>query len=156
MNLRIVEADLADPAHGEAVVEIIDSYARGPGGQGAPLSAFARENLVAGLAAHPSATVLLALMEDEPVGVAVCVWSFSTFAGRPSVNIHDLAVLPAYHGQGAGKALLAEIERRARARGCAKITLEVHDGNEGAKRLYEAVGFGPWDPVTLFVTKRLA
>lgn len=156
MNLRIVEADLADPAHGEAVVEIIDSYARGPGGQGAPLSAFARENLVAGLAAYPSATVLLALMEDEPVGVAVCVWSFSTFAGRPSVNIHDLAVLPAYHGQGAGKALLAEIERRARARGCAKITLEVHDGNEGAKRLYEAVGFGPWDPVTLFVTKRLA
>jgi len=155
MKLRVDEADLSDPVHGEAVVEIIDSYARGPGGQGAPLSAFARERLVSGLAAHPSASVLLAWADDRPVGVAVCVWSFSTFAGRPSVNVHDLAVLPSHRGQGAGRALLAELERRARKRDCAKMTLEVHDTNEGAKRLYREFGFGPWEPPTLFVTKPL-
>lgn len=155
MNLRVVDADLEDPAHGEALVEIIDSYAEGPGGQGRPLSAFARENLVEGLVEHPSATVLLALADERPVGTAVCFWSFSTFAGRPIVNIHDLAVLPEHRGRGTGRALLSEVERRARARGCARITLEVHDRNEGAKRLYRSFGFGPWDPPTLFVTKPL-
>ena len=155
MKLRVIEADLEDRGHGEALVEIIDSYARGPGGQNRALSQHARENLVEGLAQHPSATVLLALIDERPIGTAVCVWSFSTFAGKPSVNIHDLAVLPAHQGRGAGRALLTDVERRARARGCAKITLEVHDTNEGAKRLYGSFGFGPWEPPTLFVTRTL-
>lgn len=154
-TLRIMEADLADPVQGKALVEIIDSYARGPGGQGEPLSALARANLVQGLAEHPSAMVLLALSGDQFIGAAVCVWSFSTFAGRPSVNIHDLAVLPSHQGRGVGRALLSEVERSVRQRGCAKITLEVHDSNERAKRLYRASGFGPWEPPTLFVTKPL-
>jgi len=155
MNLRVVDADLEDPVHSGALVEIIDSYAKGPGGQGKPLSPFARDNLVKGLVAHPSATVLLALLDGQPIGVAICVWSFSTFAGQPFVNIHDLAVLPSHQSRGAGQALLREVERRARERGCAKITLEVHDTNEGAKRLYRSFGFGPWEPPTLFVTKSL-
>ncbi len=155
MDLRVVEADLGNPVHGEALVEIIDSYAKGPGGQGEPLSPLARASLVKGLAEHPSASVLLALFENQPIGAAVCVWSFSTFAGKPSVNIHDLAVLPSHQRRGAGKALLSEIVRRARERGCAKITLEVHATNEGAKRLYRSFGFGPWEPPTLFVTKSL-
>lgn len=155
MNLRIVEADLANPIHGEALVEIIDGFARDPGGQGEALSAHARENLVKGLADHPSATVLLALLDGRPIGAAVCVWGFSTFAGKPTVNVHDLAVLPAHQGRGAGRTLLGEIERRARERGCAKITLDVHDSNTGAKRLYRSFGFGPWESPTLFVTKPL-
>lgn len=156
MNVRIVEADLQDLGHGAALVHIVDSYARGPGGQGAPLSAKARDNLVQGLAEHPAATVLLALQGDEPIGVAVCVWSFSTFAGQPSVNIHDLAVLPEHQGRGVGRSLLGDVERRARERGCAKITLEVHDSNEGAKRLYASFGFGSFDSPTLFVTKPIS
>jgi len=101
------------------------------------------------------AMVLLAFVDGRAVGTAVCVWSFSTFAGRPSINIHDFAVLPEFRGQGVGRALLGEVERRARERDCCKITLEVHDTNEGAKRLYESLGFGPWDVPTLFVTKPL-
>ena len=155
MNFTIRVANLEDPAQAKALVEILDSYARGPGGQNEPLSARARSTLVRGLAEHPSATVLLAFVESEPVGTAVCLWGFSTFAGMPSVNIHDLAVLPAFRRRAIGRALLAEVELRARERGCCRITLEVHDSNEGAKGLYRSVGFGPWDPPTLFVTKRL-
>ena len=58
-------------------------------------------------------------------------------------------------GEGIGSRLLDELERRARERGCCKITLEVHDANVDAKRLYERSGFGPWDEPTLFVTKPL-
>ena len=155
MDVTVEEADLSDAAHSSAIVEIIDSYARGPGGQNAALTDFARDKLLPGLRAHPLATVLLATVAGRPVGTAVCVFGFSTFAGRPIVNIHDLAVLPDFQQQGVGHALLAEVERRAHERGCCKITLEVHDTNEGAKRLYARAGFGPWDNPTFFVTKPL-
>ena len=150
-----MEAQLGDPVHAKALVEIIDAYAREPGGQGAPLTDTARAALVPGLSSHPNALVLLAFVAGEPVGTAVCIWGFSTFAGSRLLNIHDLAVLPGFRGRGVGSALLKEVERRARERDCCRITLEVHDTNVGAKRLYEASGFGRWDSPTWFVTKPL-
>jgi ribosomal protein S18 acetylase RimI-like enzyme len=155
MMLRVEQANLANPAHASATVELVDSYARGPGGQNAPLSDLARSTMVKGLSKHPMATVLLAFLDDKPVGVAICVWGFSTFAGKPSVNICDFAVFPEFQNRGVGRALLAEVETRARARGCCKVTLEVHDSNVGAKWLYRRFGFGPWDSTTLFVSKFL-
>jgi putative acetyltransferase len=155
-TIAVREANLGDAADGAALVEIIDSYARGPGGQGRPLSEQARAGMVRGLREHPWAFALLAFADGRPAGAAVCIWGFSTFAGQPYVNVHDLAVLPDFQDQGLGTRLLDEVERRARARGCCKITLEVHDTNHGAKRLYERVGFGPWQSPTLFVSKSLA
>jgi ribosomal protein S18 acetylase RimI-like enzyme len=64
-------------------------------------------------------------------------------------------VRPDSQNQGIGRALLDEVEVRARLLGCCKMTLEVHDTNEGAKRLYRKFGFGPWDLPTLFVSKPL-
>jgi ribosomal protein S18 acetylase RimI-like enzyme len=154
-DLVIREADLLDPADSRALIEIIDCYAREPGGQSAPLSAQARAALAPGLHAHPAAFALLAWRDEAAVGAAVCVWGFSTFSGCPSLNVHDLAVLPGHRGRGVGRLLLEEVERRARARGSSKLTLEVHATNEGAMRLYRRFGFGPWDSPTLFVTKPL-
>ena len=155
MELLIREADFKAPVDASAIVEIIDAYAQGPGGQNAPLSDLARSKMIEGLANHPMATVYLALTEDQPVGIAVCVWSFSTFAGRPSVNVHDLAVLPNFRNRGIGRALLDRVEAEARDRDCCKVTLEVHDSNVGAKKLYREAGFVSWDTVTLFVSKPL-
>jgi ribosomal protein S18 acetylase RimI-like enzyme len=152
-DLVIREADLLDPGESRALVEIIDCYAREPGGQSAPLTANARAALVPGLRAHPAAFALLAWQDGVAIGAAVCVWGFSTFSGCPSLNVHDLAVLPDHRGRGVGRLLLEEAERRARARGSSKLTLEVHATNEGAIRLYRRFGFGPWDAPTLFVTK---
>ena len=155
MDVRVVEADLDEPEHAQALVDLIDSYARGPGGQLAPLTPEARANLVPGLRRHPSALVLLAVADGDFAGAAVCFWGFSTFAGKSLLNIHDLVVSPQYQNRGIGGDLLAEAERLARERGCCKLTLEVHDTNADAKRLYERLGFGPWSPATIFVTKRL-
>jgi len=155
MTLRIQLADLDDTSHASAVVELIDGYARGPGGQNAPLDDAARGALTAGLRDHPMAHVFLAWRGDRAVGVAVCVQGFSTFAGRASLNIHDLAVADTFQGQGIGEALLDHVVADARTRGCCKVTLEVHDSNARAKRLYERKGFGPWSPATFFVTRPL-
>jgi len=155
MDVTVERADLSDPEQAAALVEIIDGYARGSGGQNAPITEFARRELARGLLEHPSAMVLLAWVDGRAVGTAVCVFSFSTFVGKPTVNIHDFAVLSGYQNRGIGRALLAGVEKRARERDCCRITLEVHDSNVGAKRLYADFGFGPWDSPTLFVTKPL-
>lgn len=151
----IRDADLDDPRDTDALFAILDSYARGPGGQNAPLTDEARKALAPGLRAHPQTFALLAIDGDAPVGAAVCFIGFSTFAGRPFLNVHDLAVLPEQRGRGLGRALLEEAERRARARGCCKMTLEVNESNTGAQRLYRAFGFAGWEERTLFATKRL-
>lgn len=139
--IAIREADWQEPSHGAGLIEVLDSYARGDSGGSSPLPDDVKRRLVPALAEQPSALVLLAFAEGRVVGVATCFFGFSTFAAKPLLNVHDLAVLPEFRSQGIGRALLAAAEDRARARGCAKLTLEVLETNHGARRLYEAVGF---------------
>lgn len=153
-------ADYADAADAARVVALLDSYARDPMGGGKPLSEDVRERLVPGLAAHPGAFSLLAFAGDEALGLANCITGFSTFAARPLVNIHDMAVLPEARGKGVGKALMLAVEAEARKRGACKITLEVLSGNDTAKGLYAALGYGDYalDPqagTALFWEKKL-
>lgn len=154
--IHVRDARLEEAGEIETLFAILDAYARGPGGQNAPLTEFARENLGPGLRANANAFVLFGEWEGRVVGAAVCVWSFSTFAGRPSVNLHDFSVLPEAQNRGVGGALLEALEARARARGCAKMTLEVHAANSGAQALYRRAGFEGWEPPTYFVSKPIS
>ena len=155
MSLEIREADLNEADDAEAVVALLDEYARHPIGQAKPLTAEVRARALPGLREHPGALVLLACDGADRVGVAVCFWGFSTFAGLPLINIHDLAVTARHRRKGAGRALMEDVLRRAREAGCAKVTLEVRDDNEPAKQLYKRLGFGPWTSPMLFVSRWL-
>jgi ribosomal protein S18 acetylase RimI-like enzyme len=140
-DLAIRLADLNNVRDGEAVFELINGYAMDPMGQGKPFSSEIRERLIPELRKQANAVVLLAFSSHAPVGLAVCFVGFSTFRAKPILNIHDFCVSPHYQGQGVGKKLMAAVEQQARARGCAKVTLEVRDDNERAQRLYLACGF---------------
>jgi ribosomal protein S18 acetylase RimI-like enzyme len=158
--LTVGLADYADPRDAAAVVDLLDAYARDPMGGGAPLEDSVKARLVGDLAANPHAFSLIAQLDDAPVGLANCFMGYSTFAAAPLVNIHDFAVLPGHRGAGIGRALLAAVEAEALKRGAIKITLEVLSGNDPAKRLYAANGFGDYqlDPAAgqaLFWQKRL-
>jgi ribosomal protein S18 acetylase RimI-like enzyme len=141
-DLTVMDADLADPRHQDAVVRLVNMYARDPMGQGRDLTEDVRRDLIAGLRAHPATLILLAFDGDLAVGIAVCFVGFSTFAARPLVNIHDLAVTPEYRGRGVGRALLEHVEAKSRTLGCAKLTLEVNADNLPAQALYTQCGFG--------------
>lgn len=141
MTIDVRETDLADPADAAAIVALVDAYACESMGGGAPLPSEVAARLVPGLRAHPTTLALLAFVDGRPVGVAICFVGFSTFAARPLVNVHDLAVLPAARRRGVARALLAAVEARARARGCCKITLEVLERNARARALYASAGF---------------
>jgi GNAT superfamily N-acetyltransferase len=141
MDLTIREANLHDATDCSTVVEVLDSYASDAIGLGEPLSPEVRARLPEGLRNHPTTLVLLAFASERPVGIAICFLGFSSFNALPLLNIHDLAVIPAWRGKGVGKALLAAVEARAVERGCCKLTLEVQDHNSRARALYEHVGF---------------
>lgn len=145
--MRVCRADFANSVHAGALVSLLDAYARDPMGGGEPLSEFARANLVPALAARPQAFSVLAFGAIEgaggelPVGLVNCLEGFSTFACRPLVNVHDVAVLPGHRGQRVAEKMLALVEEIARERGACKLTLEVLQGNAGAIKLYHRVGF---------------
>ncbi len=139
--LEVLQAGYAHPMHAAAVVDLLDAYARDPAGGGEPLSAFARERLVPELAARPTAFSVLAFDGGQPVGLINCIEGFSTFACKPLVNVHDVAVLSSHRGMGVAQRMLEKVEAIALARGACKLTLEVLSGNRSAIRLYERAGF---------------
>lgn len=161
MTIEVREANLSDPADAQGLLDVLDSYAGGPMGGGVPLGAAVRDRLVPALLDTPSALVFLALADGRTIGVATCFFGFSTFHARPLLNVHDLAVLSEHQGHGVGALLLAAVEERALARGCCKVTLEVREDNERARRLYARRGFGDFELggsrfPTLFLSKALA
>lgn len=100
------------------------------------------------LAKRAHAFSVLAFVNGEPAGLINCFEGFSTFACRPLVNVHDVAVMPAFRGLGLSQKMLRKVEDIARQRGCCKITLEVLEGNAVAQASYAKFGFAPgmFDP----------
>ena len=100
--------------------------------------------------AKPSAEVLLAFEGKEPVGFAVFFHNFSTWLGRPGLYLEDLFVKPEMRGKGYGRALLIELARIARDRGCGRMEWAVLDWNEPAIQFYRKLGAQPMNEWTVF------
>jgi GNAT superfamily N-acetyltransferase len=83
---------------------------------------------------------LLCFRGRQPVGFALYFFTYSTFVGQPSIWLEDLFVLPEARGQGAGKALLAEVARIAVGRNCGRLEWAVLDWNTPSIRFYESLG----------------
>jgi len=57
------------------------------------------------------------------------------------IHINNVAVLPELRGQGIGSALMRRVFDEAHGLGARRATLEVRASNDGARRLYERLGF---------------
>lgn len=141
LSVEVVSADLENEEHQRAILELLNAYAQLPVISGKPLPDDVLAELIPGLQRHPTTEILLAIGDSQVVGMAICFVGFSTFAAKPLLNIHDLAVHETFRGQGVGRQLLAAAERRARELGCCKLTLEVDEKNHAARRVYQAAGY---------------
>ena len=74
------------------------------------------------------------------VGYACLHWRLDTVAAREVVCLHDLFVVPAVRGTGAGRALLEAAADVARDRGAAALVWSTAPDNSTAQRLYDATG----------------
>jgi GNAT superfamily N-acetyltransferase len=99
---------------------------------------------------QPVAEVLLAFEGGLPVGFAVYFYNFSTWLGRSGLYLEDLFVKPDKRGKGYGRALLVELAKIARDRGCGRMEWAVLDWNEPAIEFYKALGATPMHEWTVF------
>ena len=87
-------------------------------------------------------TYLLAAVGAGPAQ-AVCQlrYRWSVWTTSHDAWLEDLFVCEAVRGSGLGRALVEAAAEHARDRGCARIELDVDEGNSPALGLYRATGF---------------
>lgn len=155
LQMEFEYCDFENPEHLKAVAELTNHYMSDPMGGTPPLNKLRQLRLVDGLANHPTAEVLFAIVDGSVVGLATCFVNFSTFSVKPYLYIHDFVVLNEYRGKGVGKALMQRLIDSSVERGFCKVTLEVREDNWIAQYLYKSMGFAECDPNMLFWTKTL-
>ena len=81
---------------------------------------------------------------DRAMGYAFCMFKHhpddNVLTDIKTLYIDDLCVYEDRRGQHIGKALYEYVLDYARKMGCYNVTLNVWEGNDGARRFYESVG----------------
>jgi len=88
----------------------------------------------------PYAEVLIARLDNHPVGFALFFHNYSTFLAKPGIYLEDVFVLPEHRGVGVGKALLKRVAQIARERDCGRLEWSVLDWNAPAIEFYKRIG----------------
>ena len=83
---------------------------------------------------------LLAFAGDEPVGMALYFFNFSSWTGRRGLFLEDLFVAPQWRGHGLGLALLKRLGALAVSMDFGRMEWNVLDWNNSAKGFYEKLG----------------
>ncbi|HEY7644789.1 MAG TPA: GNAT family N-acetyltransferase, partial [Hyphomicrobiales bacterium] len=83
----------------------------------------------------PNVNVLVACIRGSIAGFAIMRY------GDDAANLDLLCVAPPYRRSGLGRRLLEWLEKCAVVAGIFKVTLEVREGNEGARLFYERMGY---------------
>jgi GNAT superfamily N-acetyltransferase len=99
---------------------------------------------------QPFAHALMAHVDGELAGFALYFHSYSTFLCRPGLYLEDLYVRLQYRRGGIGRALLAELARRAVAMGCGRLEWAVLDWNAPSIEFYKRLGASAQDEWTTF------
>lgn len=76
--------------------------------------------------------------EESPCGFVLLSKTFSQEAGGVSVTIEEIYIEPEYRSRGLATEFFEWLKAQP---GIMRLRIEVEDDNEGAKRLYERMGF---------------
>ena len=102
---------------------------------------------------NPRAFCDIAEVDGAPVGFALWFYNLSTFTGRHGIYLEDLYVRPETRGNGAGKALLANLARRCVDEGLTRLEWAVLDWNAPSIAFYDSLGA---TAKTDWITRRLS
>ena len=145
-NFQILQASVGDVPIILQLIRDLATYERAPD----EVTATEEQLIDVLFGEKPAAEVLLAFEGESPVGFAVYFYNFSTWLGRPGLYLEDLFVKPEERGKGYGRALLVELAKIARDRGCGRMEWAVLDWNESAIKFYRALGAKPMHEWTVF------
>ena len=82
-------------------------------------------------------TPVLAEVHGQAVGFALTTWNYDA----DYAYLIRVATLPAVHGRGIGRQLVADAIAYAEAAGAAGLALNTQASNTVSRRLYESLGF---------------
>ncbi len=102
------------------------------------------------LFSNKAAEVILAEIDQEPVGFALFFHNFSTFLGKAGIYLEDLYVKPEKRGRGIGKLMLAFLARVAIERNCGRLEWSVLDWNKPSIEFYKSMGAVPMEDWTVY------
>lgn len=97
----------------------------------------------------PCAEVIIAYVDNKPVGFALFFSNFSTFLGKPGIYLEDLYVIPAMRGMGIAKQILNFLAKLTLDRDCGRLEWWVLDWNKPAIDFYKKIGAKPMDEWTV-------
>lgn len=145
MTCQVIKVDYSNSKHRADLAKMLIAYSADPMGGGEAIPDATAKRSVDVMGTLPYAHSFLCYVGDEAVGFSNCFEAFSTFAGKRLINIHDVAVLGEYRGQGVSRKLFDAIEIFARSIDACKMTLEVLEGNQAAVHAYQRFGFKPYE-----------
>lgn len=88
----------------------------------------------------PSSYLLLALLDDQPVGFIRAHDLRQLHTPRPQVLLYEIAVDPEHQRRGIGRALIERLKTICRAAGADEIFVVTNASNHPAMALYRATG----------------
>lgn len=100
----------------------------------------ATQNSISGFLSQPQNLVLLAWAEGKPVGWIRAFELPEIEAIGSMMLLFEIDVLESHRRQGVARALVEELKRVAKDRGCREVWVVTEDDNEPARRLYESSG----------------
>jgi ribosomal protein S18 acetylase RimI-like enzyme len=134
---------LATPAEAADVSRLMIAFRNWWGRDTPPDDAFARG--IERLLADDNTDFLLGAVDDgAPAGVCQLRYRYGVWLDSLDCLLEDLYVEDSARRHGLGEALVRAAVERARERGCGRIELDVNDGNEPARALYERLGFSSY------------
>lgn len=142
--MKIIKIALDNKMHCDALMDQMSLYATDIMGGGDQLSLYCQKNLIPKLKKREDYHAWLAFDGEKAIGILNAFESFSTFYAQPLLNIHDLAVTPAYRNKGVATQLMQQAEQFSIQQNYCKLTLEVLTENELAKHLYKTLGYAPY------------
>ena len=99
---------------------------------------------------EPKAFCMIAEVNNQPAGFALCFYNYSTFQGKPGIYIEDLYVREEFRGYGIGKGFFKVLAQKAVNENCGRIQWWVLDWNEPSINFYKKLKAAPMDEWTVF------
>ncbi|HZR03730.1 MAG TPA: GNAT family N-acetyltransferase [Burkholderiales bacterium] len=130
------QATKADLSH------VLRLYAQPELDDGQVLAIDEAERIFERMARYPDYKLYVAVTDALIVGTfALLIMDNLGHLGAPSAIIEDVAVDPAWQGQGVGKAMMRHAIELARQHGCYKAMLSSNQKRARAHAFYESLGF---------------